>query len=58
MKVAEIDGAWAAVDDSGTVLACGLDSNAAAWRWIERQQGAPISRSEHVAEWIASKAQR
>jgi hypothetical protein len=30
-------------------------TNAAAWRWIDRQTGSPISRSEAVSDWIAEK---
>jgi hypothetical protein len=40
---------------AGTVVA-DFNSNAAAWRWVDRQQGQPISRSEHVAQWLADRA--
>lgn len=32
-----------------------FDTNAQAWRWIDRQEGSPISRSEDVAEWVFGK---
>ena len=32
------------------------ESNAAAWRWIDRQSGEPISRKEAVSAWIMSKS--
>lgn len=40
--------------DAYTVLGW-FRTNAAAWRWIDRREGAPISRSEDVAEWIWGK---
>jgi hypothetical protein len=36
----------------------GDDTNAAAWRWIDRHEGEAISRSEAVSDWIASKDDR
>jgi hypothetical protein len=30
-------------------------TNAAAWRWIDRHEGEPISRAENVSEWIWNK---
>jgi hypothetical protein len=44
---------WQVIDDTGTVIAGPFKTNAAAWRWIDRQNGEPISRSEDVGEWIA-----
>jgi hypothetical protein len=55
MTVMEIDGLYYAVADDGAVLERAFQNHAAAWRWIDRQEGEPISRAEHVAEWIAWK---
>jgi hypothetical protein len=30
-------------------------TNEAAWRWIDRQTGSPISRAEVVSDWIWHK---
>src|SRR5262249_37305326 len=38
--------AWQVIDSTGNVLAGPFKTNAAAWRWIDRQNGEPISRSE------------
>jgi len=46
---------WSVIDDFGRILAEGFETNVSAWRWIDRLEGEPISRSEHVAEWIAFK---
>ncbi|ASY69739.1 hypothetical protein [Sinorhizobium fredii] len=37
-------------------LAGPFPSNAAAWRWIDRHEGQPISRSEKTAEWMFDKS--
>lgn len=42
------DGLWAVGD---RVFA----TNAQAWRWIDRQEGEPISRAEDVADWVSHK---
>jgi hypothetical protein len=52
--VADGHGGWDVVDASGRVLAIFL-TNAAAWRWIDRRAGSPISRAEVVADWIFYK---
>lgn len=49
------DNGWAVLNSQGQVIQAGFESNAAAWRWLDRQQGDPISRSEHVAMWIMGK---
>jgi len=54
MTVTESPNGWA-VESDGVLIADGFKSNSAAWRWIDRQQGEPISRQENVAEWIWSK---
>jgi len=46
---------YSVVDDYGRILAGGFQTNGSAWRWIDRQNGEPISRSEDVAEWIWAK---
>jgi hypothetical protein len=38
------------------ILAGPFGSHSAAWRWVDRHSGSPISRSEHVAEWIWNKS--
>jgi hypothetical protein len=55
MSVIESTSGWAVVDGNGRLLADGFRSNAAAWRWIDRQEGEPISRAESVAEWVWQK---
>jgi hypothetical protein len=45
---------WAVVRGKQVVRE-GFATNAAAWRWLDRQMGDPISRQESVAEWIWSK---
>jgi hypothetical protein len=32
-----------------------FNTNAQAWRYIDRLLNEPISRAEHVSDWIASK---
>jgi len=56
MTLIESTSGWAVVrDNDRRVLADGFTSNSAAWRWIDRQQGEPISRAECVAEWVWQK---
>jgi hypothetical protein len=48
--VIETSNGWAVVRERDRhVLADGFRTNSAAWRWIDRQDGEPISRAEHVA---------
>jgi hypothetical protein len=54
MTVIESANGWAVAHNS-RVVADGFTSNAAAWRWIDRQEGQPISRAESVAEWVWQK---
>jgi hypothetical protein len=54
MTVDKIEDGWAVIDPAGNIIAK-FATNAAAWRWIDRQEGGPISRAEHVAEWIWEK---
>jgi hypothetical protein len=48
-------GPWGVRGSDGKLRAWGLASNAAAWRWIDRQSGDPVSRSEKVGEWLWNK---
>lgn len=32
-----------------------FDTNAAAWRWIDRQNNEPISRQEEIGDWLFRK---
>jgi hypothetical protein len=48
--VIETSNGWAAVRERDRhVLADGFRTNSTAWRWIDCQDGEPISRAEHVA---------
>jgi len=49
MNVVERDGKWW-VGNQGP-----FDTNAEAWRWLDRKSGETISKAEDTAEWIASK---
>jgi hypothetical protein len=51
MTAIQIKGAWFVIA-AATVMAGPFETNAQAWRWIDRQTGSPISRSEVVAEWL------
>jgi hypothetical protein len=33
-----------------------FSTNADAWRYIDRQEGSPISKGEDTAEWISKKS--
>lgn len=48
------NGEWAVVSND-MVVAGPFDTNAEAWRWIDRQEGSPISRGEAVSDWIWAK---
>lgn len=43
------DGSWA-------VGAMRFPTNAAAWRWIDRQSNEPISRAEEVGDWVFNRS--
>jgi hypothetical protein len=45
-------GEWAVTDDAGTVIADGFTSNAAAWRYVDRQTCQPVSKREDTADWV------
>jgi hypothetical protein len=54
LTVTQDGNGWDVLDPNGIVLAS-FPTNAAAWRWIDRHEGEPISRGEAVSEWIWSK---
>jgi len=43
------------VTQRGRVLAGPFPTNADAWRWIDRNEGQPISKSEQRGDWIFAK---
>ena len=52
MKPVEVfTGNWGIIEN-GVLIVSGLRTNADAWRWIDRQIGDPISRSEKVSEFV------
>jgi hypothetical protein len=50
MTVTVIAGRWHVVE--GTTVLHVAETNALAWRWIDRREGSPVSRSEKVSEWL------
>jgi hypothetical protein len=46
---------WYIEYDDGITLAGPYDTNAEAWRALDRLNGEPINRREQVSDWIASK---
>lgn len=44
------DGRWQVVA-AGDVIAGPFETSAEAWRWIDRNTGDPISKSEDRAQW-------
>jgi hypothetical protein len=55
MTVVRTDTGWAVIDDDGGIVQMGFETNAAAWRWLDRFNCEPISRSEVVADWVSRK---
>ena len=53
--VIEADGGWHVADGNGVAIAGPFKTNADAWRWIDRQSGEAVSRSESVSSWIMSR---
>jgi hypothetical protein len=45
---------WHVIDGNGRVIQV-FANNAEAWRWIDRQDGTPISRREVVSDWLFHK---
>ena len=62
MREAGPMGSWTVTEtrEGWSVVAAGavlrtFETNAAAWRWIDRQEVSPISRAEAVSDRIAAK---
>jgi hypothetical protein len=55
MTVVPTDAGWAVLDDDGGIVQTGFETNATAWRWLDRLNCEPISRSEVVADWVSRK---
>jgi hypothetical protein len=55
MEIVQSERGWDVVDNNGAVLAS-FPTNAQAWRYVDRQSGEAISRSEDVAAWIMGNA--
>ena len=55
IEVVQSASGWDVVDSDGKVLAS-FATNAEAWRFADRCEGDPVSRSENVASWIMSQA--
>jgi hypothetical protein len=53
----EADGAWSVVAQTGEVLASGL-TNAEAWRFFDRAEREPISRTEDVTDWLCRQREQ
>jgi hypothetical protein len=54
MTVEQRDDGWFVVEDA-RVIGGPFVTNAQAWRWIDRNAGLPVSRSESVADWFFHK---
>jgi hypothetical protein len=50
IAIVEDAGAWFVTRD-GKRIAGPFSTNSAAWRWLDRYQGEPVSRTEQTAEW-------
>lgn len=55
VKLTDAGDYFVIAENNGQTLAGPFPSHAAAWRWIDRQSGQPISRAEQTADWIAHK---
>jgi hypothetical protein len=53
-EVRQSESGWDVVDADSTVMAS-FTTNAQAWRFVDRREGSPVSRSESVTEWIMSR---
>lgn len=53
MTPKEVNGEWFVMAGQNQ-LAGPFKSNGEAWRWIDRQNGEPVSQSEKVTEWLLS----
>lgn len=45
------DGPWGVRNEDGELLVKNLEDNASAWRWIDRQEGEPISPAQKRSEY-------
>jgi hypothetical protein len=52
MPIEKLDRTWIVFDGRRWQK---FQSNATAWRWIDRQNGDPVSRSEVVSDWLWHK---
>ncbi|WP_313522261.1 hypothetical protein [Shinella sp.] len=43
------------VTHRGRLLAGPFPTNADAWRWIDRNEGQPISKAEERGDWVFAK---
>jgi hypothetical protein len=50
MNIIEVDGKWQVVE--GELVLHEGSTNAEAWRWLDRHEGSPVSRSEKVSQWM------
>ena len=51
-SVATTDTGKFVVRENGVEIAGPFETNAEAWRWLDRRDGEPISRQEKVSEWL------
>jgi hypothetical protein len=51
MTIVQHAAAWF-VEADGKRIAGPFPTNSAAWRWLDRYQGDPVSRSEQTEEWL------
>ena len=42
----QADGRYVVLGDDGATIAGPFDTNSEAWRWIDRQEDEPVSKSE------------
>lgn len=55
MTVVHRETGYFVVGGTGEVLAGPFPFNSAAWRWIDRHDGSPISKAEQTAGWLWDK---
>jgi hypothetical protein len=55
--ISDPTGRWVVIDRN-IIIAGPFDTNAQAWRWLDRHTGSPICRSESVAEWLFEQSVR
>ena len=54
--VIEHNGQWWVATGFGAEIVGPFPTNAQAWRWADRHDGHPVSKSEDTSEWINEKA--